>query len=196
MAQQCGKKADLASDEYNGDAPVVDSADNREPITGRFVRYVGFVCLCGVGMGILAAVVLLPPYSEFLEIQHRNKCGALRLKESEGKIAANDRFYDAAGANELITRRLALSTMGLKSDDDIVVKSQPNAATKIASVSLAAIKYPDPPAPDRRIMYLAAKLRQPKTRFGLLMLSGLMIILSLLLFAPPSRKRKAEVPGA
>ena len=190
MAHQCGKKADSASDN-NGDAPVVALTDIREPITGRFVRYVGFVCLCGVGMGILAAVVLLPSYGKLLEVQHRNKCDALRVKEAEQTIAAMDRFCDGVGADELLTRRLAWSTMGLKSDDDVVVKAQRNAAGgKFTPVTIAAISYPDPPAPDRRIMHLAAKLRQPKTRYGMLMLAGLMIILSLLLFRSLTKKQQ------
>ena len=187
MVQQCGKKADLASDEFSGDTPVIDSADNREPITGRFVRYAGFVLMCGVGMGILAATVLLPSYGKLLEVKHRNECDALRVKEAEGKIAAEDRRCDAIGSDELLTRRLAWSTMGLKSNDEIVVKSQKqDPGKRFTPVSLAAISYDDPPAPDRRIMHLAAKLQQPQTRCGMLMLAGLMIISAVLLFRPPS----------
>jgi hypothetical protein len=193
MAQQCGKKADPASDEFSGDTPVIDSADNREPITGRFVRYAGFVCMCGVGMGILAATVLLPSYGKLLEVKHRNRCDALRVKEAEGTIAAMDRFCDGVGSDELLTRRFAWSTMGLKSNDDVVIKSQQHTTGEnFMPVTLAAISYDDPRRPDRRIMHLAAKLQQPQTRRGMLMLAGLMIISAVLIFRPPSRNRTAE----
>jgi hypothetical protein len=191
MAQQCGKKADLAS-EYKDDTPVVDPADIREPITGRFVRSAGFVIMCGAGMAILAAVVLLPRYGELLKVERRNKCEALRVKEGEGTIAAKDRFGNALGSDEQLIRRLARSTMGLKSNDEVVVKSAPLAAgEKFIPVSLAAISYPDPDAPDPRIMHLAGKLQQPNTRRGMLMLAGLMVISAMLIFAPPSKKRTA-----
>ena len=186
MAHQCGKKADSASDEFSGDAPVTELAETREPVPERFVRYAGFVIMCGVGMGILAAVVLLPSYGKLLEVRHRNECDALRVKEAEGTIAAMDRFCDGVGSDELLTRRFAWSTMGLKNDEDVVVKSQlPTIAEKFTPVSIAPISYSDPRAPDPRIMHLAAKLKQPQTRCGMLMLSGLMMISAMLLFRPP-----------
>lgn len=167
------------------------SADhNREPVTGRFVRYAGFVCLCGVGMGVLAAVVLLPSYGKLLELRHRNKCDALRVREAAETIAALDRFRDGVGSDELLTRRFALTTMGLKSDADVVVSQRPAGGgesanmKKFTPVSIAAIRYPTPPAPDPRILYLAAKLRRPPVRYGMLLLAGLMIISAISLFRP------------
>ncbi|MCK5114506.1 MAG: hypothetical protein KAR11_07080 [Phycisphaerae bacterium] len=193
MAQQCGKKADSSPEENNGDAPVTAPADSdpvREPITGRFVRYAGLVLLCGVGMGILAAVVLLPPYAELLRTRHNKECEALRLKEAERTIAAMDRYGEDVVSDPLLTRRQAWNTMGLKSENDVIVKSQNPDEKKTAPLTLSPIKYQDPPLPNPRIMHLAGKVQQPKTQRGMIMLGVLMVITSLLLFAPLRQHRR------
>lgn len=218
MALPCGTKdnepatAGRQREEVSGDSfsagPVVAEAARggifpnssgekippREHPRDLLIRWWAFAGLVALALLITAGVVLLPAFARIRQLEHQNACQEVRLREARATIAAMDRFLAQAPTDEVLTKRLAWSKLGLLPVNEswplhTAVPPPPPPGT------LSPIRYPDPPAPDAPVDRWAKKVQSPVYRRGLLVLAASMIVAAILLF-PASRSRTPAVTAA
>ncbi len=173
MAIRCGTKTD-------------PPAGQREDAPGRWIRRSAFLGLAGLAMAILAAVVLLPDYARLRRLQHQRRWQELRVQEARASVAGMDRLLADLPTDEVLTKRLAWSKLGMMpSNEAWPIETRLSAPP--APGTLSPVRYPEPPAPNRLWNSLARQLQRPAYHHSLLLLAGGMLISAFLLFAPPRR---------
>ena len=172
MALRCGIKAE------------VKTRREQDGFADALVRFVGFSVLMGMAMLILAGVLLLPAYARLQRFRHQRDSDSLRLKEARAAIKAMDRLIQEAPTDEVLTKRLAWSKLGMVPSNEVRVISPSTPSSALVPGALSKIRYDDPSPPNSRLDILAEKLQRPAHRRGLLVLAASMTIAAMLLFAP------------
>jgi len=140
--------------------------------------------MLALALAIVAAVVLLPPYAKLQQAKYRRSCDALRVAEAQATVEAMDRMLAEAPSDEVLTKRLAWSRLGLYPAGEQVARTTGRGfLLSGAPGTLSVIRYPDPPPPDPWLMSLAEKLNQPARRRGLMVLAGCLAVAAMLLLA-------------
>jgi hypothetical protein len=136
---------------------------------------------------IVAAVVLLPPYAKLQRVRHQRDLQATRLEEARRTREAMDRLIRNAPADEVLTRRLAWSRLGLYPVRETVVVD-PKLPAAPPPGTLCQVDLPAPPPPDTTLQAAALRLQSPSRRRGLLVLATSLVVGAVLLFGPPSMR--------
>ena len=161
-----------------------------EPVAlGGVLRGMGFVLMLALAMAIVAAVVLVPPYARLQQEKYRRDCDAVRLAEARATVAAMDRMLAEAPSDEVLTKRLAWSRLGLYPAGEQVARSPGQGPPGRAPGTLSDIHYPDPPPPAPWLLALAEELTDPARRRGLMVLAGCLALAAVLMLTRrrPSR---------
>ncbi len=169
--------------------PVNGQSANRTGALAVFIgRGVGYFAMVTVALIILAGVVLLPSLAQLQQTEYRRDCDGKRVQEAVATVAAMDRLLAAAPSDEVLTKRLAWSRLGvLPSNEQISVK-RPIIGSP-APGTLSTIRFENPPPPDPWINRLAMKVQIPAYRRGLIVMAGCLALAAMLLFAPhPTQK--------
>lgn len=191
--QYVASSVDAADTDTARGEVFVPKASPREHPRDRLIRWGAFVGLVGLAMLIIAGVVWLPNIARLRQLEHQRACQELRIKEAEATIAAMQRLISEVPTNEVLTKRLAWSKLGLLPSNE-AWPLHTNVPPPPTPGSLSPIRYPDPPAPNANIDQWAQKVQSPAYRRGLLVLAGSMIVAAMLLFPAPVRRRaKADV---
>ncbi|MCD4824778.1 MAG: hypothetical protein K8S55_09225 [Phycisphaerae bacterium] len=180
MEHPCGTKAETQPN---------DNAVSSKRLAGPLVRFVGFYGLTGAALAILAGVVLLPAYARLQRVEHQRDCSHLRIREAEDTVAAQDRFKNRMVNDEVITRRLAWSKLGMYPCNEVVVLD-PADAQKPPPGTLSQIRHENPAPPATWVQAAATKVTAPAYRRGLLVMAACMLVAALLMFAPPPKTAK------
>ena len=190
MALRCGTRANKPD----------DANENRRDSSGRpaqpktgvdgpagpagVLLGMGFVLMLALALAVVAGVVLLPPYAKLQQEKYRRDCDALRVAEAQATVEAMDRMLAEAPSDEVLTKRLAWSRLGLYPAGEQVARTTGRGFLLSGSPgTLSVIRYPDPPPPDPWLMSLAEKLNQPARRRGLMVLAGCLAVAAMLLLA-------------
>ncbi len=160
-----------------------------ETVANRFWRGVGFITMAAAALCIVAAVVLLPPYAKLQRVRHQRDIQATRLEEARRTREAMDRLIQNAAADEVLTRRLAWSRLGLYPARETVVVD-PELPPPPPPGTLRQVELPAPPAPDTTLQAASVRLQSPSRRRGLLVLAASLLVGAVLLFGPPSMRLK------
>ncbi len=183
MALRCGIKDSRQSTEHT-------QPSKQGSFAAAVVRFVGFYAMVTAALAVLAGVVLLEPYARLQKASHRGKCYNLRLDEAKATIAAMDRLRAHGPTNEVLTKRLAWSRLGMYPRNEVVVmNSSPDPDSEAPRPGcLTRIHYPAPPEPDSWMIQAASLVRTPARRNAMLVLAVSMFLAALLLFASPHRR--------
>ncbi len=197
MALQCGTKAESNktqlknSDRYDSQGqPALHDAESDAP-AGSFLQTLGFFALTGSALVIFAGLVLLNPYAKYLQLQYHRDCDSKRIEEARATIAAMDRLLATAPSDEVLTKRLAWSRLGMYPTNEQFPADQAGVGIPAAG-TLSTIQYNDPPQPDPWINGLAIKLQEPSRRRGLMVMAGCMLLSAMLMFSPIRNRKKME----
>lgn len=195
MALQCGTKAELKrtqpknnnQQDSQGQSALHDAKP--EILASGMFQGLGFFALTGSALAIMAGLVLLHPYAKFLQVQYNRDCYGIRIEESRATVTAMDRLLAAGPTDEVLTKRLAWSRLGMHPNNELV---PPNQSTHDISPAgtLSNIHYEDPPEPDPWISSLALKLQKPSRRRGLVVMTGCLVLSAMLLFRTPHLRKK------
>jgi len=139
-------------------------------------------------LAVLAGVVLLEPYARLQKASYRSQCYNLRLDEAKATIAAMDRLRAHGPTNEVLTKRLAWSRLGMYPRNEVVVMNSSLDSEAPRPGCLTPIHYPAPPEPDSWMIRAACLVRTPARRNAMLVLAASMLLAALLLFASPHRR--------
>jgi len=154
-------------------------------------RGLGFALLATAGLGLLAAVVLLPAWAAAQRADYQRACLHADLADARAYSRALRRYADAldAGHDETLVQRHLARYLNLPPP------GQPLPVTHVAAGGdappigrgEAVVLYepaarPAPPSP--RLLALAERLQRARLRRGLLLLAALSVAAGLLLFAP------------
>jgi len=149
-----------------------------------------FAILAGGALAVLAAVVLLPAYARLSGARYELGCLKANLADAEALIAANQRLIEALPEDEILTKRLAMSQLGLWPVDEVIV-IDPVAAGPPALIRPTRHARPAPPA--GRLTSLAGRLERLPARRGLFGLAAGAILAAMFLFAPSEKRRKNSI---
>jgi hypothetical protein len=144
---------------------------------------IGFVTLAGLALAILAALVLLPAYARTRYAAYERDCDKVATAELEATVAANARLIADLPSSPVLTKRLAMSQGNLIPDNEVIVPE--GRAVRPPPDVVMPVRYPYPPPPDGWAITAAAKLQNPPTRRGLLLLAVGSLLVATFLFAPP-----------
>lgn len=187
-ARRCWENGISDETEDNSITEVVQRggfrAPPREHPRDRLIRWSAFLGLVGLAMLILAGVVWLPDIARVRQLDHQRACQELRVREADATVAAMDRLIARTPTDEVLTKRLAWSKLGLLPSNEAwpqhtSVPPPPSPGT------LSPIRFSDPPPPNAAIDRWALKVQSPAYRRGLLVLAGCMIVAAMLLFPAP-----------
>jgi len=154
-------------------------------------RFVGFAVLAGISLSILATVVLLPAYVSMSEAGYQRDILAARQRNALKLIDARERMIKALQEDDrqLLTR-LVRSQFDLLPRNEVVV-IDPSAPPQTPQVYLLA-ESPLPSAHKGLISHAADKLKNDRTRRGLLLLSAGAMLAAMFLFSPPKISNKPD----
>lgn len=149
-------------------------------------RLVGFLLLAGLGLGIFAAVVLVPPYVEMVTARYVVACNQAALQDAQDRVEANQRLIEALPEDPVLTARYAMAQEPVVPQTHEVVRVPGQSLLPDQRPSAA---NPRPAPPSGLLFQVNARLEKPSTRRGLLLLSIALLTIALFLFAPPNRYR-------
>jgi hypothetical protein len=170
MAQRCGTKA-----EHDAARPPA-----------RLFEALGFVMLAGFGLAILAGVVLLPPYARLLRARYERDRLAAQVHDEQAALAAYRRLIAHGRDDPILVQRLAMDTLGLVPTHEVVFR--PADATRTIPPGVVRVdRAPRPTRPAGWAVRAAQRLSNPAIRRGLMLLSGLTVLVAVVLFVIPDR---------
>ncbi len=139
--------------------------------------------LSGLGVCIVAALVLVPAWADLARAKHRRDCVRAEIKQTEKLIAANERLIKALPEDRVLNERLAMSYLReLPENEVVVLDPEAPASPPPGVVQPAEAMLPAPPSP--RLMHMAARLSHRPTRIGLFAMATGLIIVAFCLFPP------------
>ncbi|RPI60997.1 MAG: hypothetical protein EHM48_06355 [Planctomycetaceae bacterium] len=157
-----------------------------------FGRFVGFALLAGPALLILAAMVLLPAYKSLSATQYALTCQQVDNDWYKKRIAANERLIKTSTGDEILTTRVLMEQRRVVPPNVIVV-DDPKTTTSLPPGTVIPPPKVYPAKPTNAWLAIAEKVKDPATRRGLFLLSGLAMLAAMFLFAPPQKYKKTEV---
>jgi hypothetical protein len=159
-----------------------------------FGRLVGFAALVTPALLAIAAVVLLPAYAQMQQAQYERACEQALTTEMLALRAANERVLAEGPDSRTLTKRYMLTQTALAPKDERVIPT--GAATPLPPSIVTPALQPRPQPPQGWVQHYAAKVEDPPTRRGILLLALGAIVTAMFLFSPPDKYRGAEQPQA
>jgi len=148
------------------------------------------VGLC-LSLGLLAGVVLAPPYARMIEHKYVLAKEEVRLQEAKATLDAYGRLIEQAPTDEVLTQRLAWSQLGMYPANETVLRN-PNRQTTRPGV-LAAISLPQPQKPNSQLYRMGMLLTDPARRRGLIAIAAVLFVLCLILSSPESHPKPVAI---
>ncbi len=170
MARPCGTKAE-------------DDA-SRPP--AALAEALGFIALAGLGLAILASVVLLPSYARLLRARYERDRLAAQVRDEQAALDAYRRLIAQGGDDPILVQRLAMDTLGLVPTNEVIF--HPAETTRTIPPGVVRVdRAPRPDKPAGWAVRAADRLANPAVRRGLMLLSGLTVLVAVVLFVLPDR---------
>jgi hypothetical protein len=148
-------------------------------------RLVGFAALTGMGLSILACVVLIPPYARLQRARYLKACNQATNTDYRSKIQAETFFLENLQTDEILIERQAASTLGGLLDPDRFGELSRRPHMPANAVEIAPAPRPDPPS--GWIIRTADRLEDVRIRRGLCVLAGVSLLAAMLLFSNPAK---------
>jgi hypothetical protein len=147
-------------------------------------RCAGFLLYAAMGLGLLAAMILLPAYARMLEGRYERDRHAAAVADRQRRIAANERFIRACSLDRVLTRRLIAAQAGRVPANVVIFADPRDRGEPMPAVTLTR-RAPRPRPPDGTLVRAAERLENPATRRGLFAVAVACLAVAFLVFAPP-----------
>ena len=158
-------------------------------------RMFGFLWLAGMGLALLAIVVLLPAYASLSEARYELAGREAGVRRAEALVQANSKLMAALPDDETLTKRLAMSYGQLWPTDEVVVTDPGQGRPVPPDVVRMPAVEDAPPRPPSWLLSAASKLHRVQARRALMLLATAALVTGFLLFSPPQRSsRMADRP--
>ena len=153
-------------------------------------RLIGFLVLAGPAVVILAGVVLLPEYAQWKNDQYQRDLVAAQTADLETLRDVQEGMIDAATHDPVYVKALAMHLCNLWPTGEQVLEAA--AASGYTPGVAVLTPHPRPAPPDDPYLRVAAKVQNPPTRRGLLLIAGGLMLFAVLLFAAAPTSRPAK----
>jgi hypothetical protein len=151
------------------------------------VNRLGFLLLASLAVGLLAVTVLVPAYARLAQVRCERQALAACNADMASRVLGNERLIVAAESDPVFITRLAISHGELIPTNERVIASPGRTASPPPDViAIAPAARPAPPA--RWLTRAAARLSRPRTRRGMLLLAGGVLLAAGLMFSPASAR--------
>ncbi len=156
-------------------------------------RFVGFCMLMGPALAILAAIVLLSAYARLAGTRYELDSIKAGIADAESLVEANDKLIAALPEDPVLTMRLAMSQKNLLPKNEEAVPTL--GAAKTPPTLVRPTRHDKPAPPSGMWINLAAKLKNPPTQRGLIVLAAGIMLTAMFLFAPPEKYSRQDKPA-
>ncbi len=156
-------------------------------------RMIGFTLMAGMALAILAAVVLLPAWQRLDTIRARRDALAAKVETNDRLVAYRDRLIIASKTNPRLTEDLLIQQRNCRRPGEVVVPTDIPPDPPVITMLAAKVEGTGSAASEANAALLdrlANRVQRPRTRRGLLLLSGLLMIAAMILFIPPDGRSK------
>jgi len=154
-------------------------------------RMFGFLWLAGIGLALLAIVVLLPAYARLSEARYELAGREAGVRRAEALLEANNKLMAALPDDETLTKRLAMSYGQLWPADEVVVMDPGQANPLPPDVVRMPGTEESARCAPRCLLSAAEKLGRVQTRRALMLLATAALVTAFFLFSPPERSPRA-----
>ncbi len=159
-------------------------ADTAGGRLGRLGGLLGFAIVAGMALALLATVVVLPAWARLDRARADREALAYQAALFDRLIDYRTALIDAVKTDPLQTERLLMAQRNYRRPGEATyalddVPADPSAVEAIK----AQLTPPRPPSPT--VATLGRRVQRPTTRRGLLLLSGLLLVLATVMFLPP-----------
>jgi hypothetical protein len=158
-------------------------------ILSSLMQFLAFCLLAAAALCLFGAVLLLPEYARLQKTQYQLAC----QQAGTDQLRALSKGYELAIAevpqDAVLTKRLAMNELGYWPEDEVVVLSD-RGPCRQSPATVVAPDIPAPPPPAGWVMTAAAKVENPPTKRGLILLSVLGLVAAVLLFPGGGRRRR------
>jgi hypothetical protein len=153
-------------------------------------RMTGFLLLTLPALAVLAALALLPQYTQMRQAQWELDCAQANVASLKALRDANERLLAEAPESETLTKRLLLADTAMLPRNEVFTDIGVAGTLPPSLVVPAPTRLP--PAPDDWLLRLAQRLGDTGTKRGLFLIAIGAIVTAMFLFSSPSKyKRKA-----
>ena len=160
---------------------------------GRLLSWAAVLLLVVPGLALLAAAFLLPAYRGMVLAEHERDCVRERTMAFEDYLARTEEFIRTLPEDEQHTRRLRMMQERIEPPNEVAIDDP--AAPSATPPGVVRPREPKmPPLPENRLLRLAGRLDDQKTRRGLLLAWALATAAAMLMFSPA--RRPPEAPAA
>jgi len=153
---------------------------------------IAFALVAGMALAILAAIVLLPARQQLRAVRARRDALAAEVQTHERHIAHRERLILASKTHPRLTEDLLIQQRNCRRPGEVVVPTDipPDPPVAIMLAAKGAASRPVPGPSPAWLDRLTRRVQHPRTRRGLGLLSGLLLVAAMILFAPPQRLRR------
>lgn len=153
-------------------------------------RMTGFVMLAGLGMAILAGVVLLPAWARLAWTEYERDCLAATVKDEQAARRTLDRMIGTIDTDPILNKRLAMAQLGYRPVGQVVIRDDTLPPVPPPGAVIPA-EHPRPEPPSPALTRAAQRVGNPPTRRGLYLMSAAALLGAVMLFGPPPKRAEA-----
>ena len=149
---------------------------------------IGFAVVAGMALAVLATVVLSPAVSRLLAARADRDALGQRVETYDELIDYKQRLAESIRTDPMQTRRLLMQQQNCRrlGEAGFLITDAP------ADIPLAEMIAGQTAEPRREstIDRISRRVQQPRTRRGLLLVSGIMMVCAMVMFLPPGAGKK------
>ncbi len=154
---------------------------------------IGFTITAGMAVAILAAVVLLPAWQRRQDARNQRDDLVAKSKAYDDLIGHNERTIEAIKTTPLLTEKQLMEQQNYSRPGEVAVELPDIPIDDQPDIQPLTAREPGSTQPlPERLKSLTKRVQNPRSRRGLLLLSGLLFVTAMVLFGPPSAKRAGK----
>ncbi|MFW6153907.1 MAG: hypothetical protein ACOC95_01705 [Planctomycetota bacterium] len=175
-------------------APAPGRKADNTPAGGRLDglgRLLGFAIVAGMALALLATVVVLPAWARLDKARADREALVYRTAVYDRLIAYRTELIDAVKTDPLQTERLLMAQRNYRRPGEAVYALDDVPADPPVLQAIKA-QLPPPRPTSATLATLSRRVQRPATRRGVLLLSGLLMVLATVMFLPPRHRPLSE----
>jgi predicted transposase YdaD len=146
-------------------------------------RSLGLVLFGSLGIVVIAATALLPAYASYERARYELACEQARTEYLQRCIRVNERLQDAARNDPVFIERLLIAQGQMVRTDTVPFDDE---TSELTSPDILDVPPPVmPEKPDQALLVTAQRLSQPRTQRGLYLLGACLVLVAMVISAPP-----------
>ncbi|NLF32484.1 MAG: hypothetical protein GX591_16535 [Planctomycetes bacterium] len=165
-------------------------ADRSGGRLGGLGRFLGFTIVAGMAFALLATVVVLPAWARLDQARADRDALAFQTAAYDRLVDYRTELIESVKTDPLQTERLLMEQRNYTRPGEAAYAIDDAPADPPVLDAIKA-QLPAPRPASATLATLSRRVQRPATRRGLLLLSGLLLVLATVMFLPPGHRSAA-----